>query len=439
MAAMKEIHPPIEPQSSAFQPVLFTKKERAENYTIIGPQMSPLHFRLLNAMVVSLGYNVIILPEADPSAVDEGLKYVNNDACYPALMIVGQFIAALKSGKFDLNKTALGIAQTCGGCRSTNYISFIRKALNDLGWGHIPVIGLSAQNLEKHSGMEWSISALHKAMMCFSYGDVLMKCLYRTRPYELIPGSADALFEQKNLFYIHNVGKITKSVFEKMVKQTIHDFDTLPLRTDIRKPRIGVVGEILVKFNSAANNNIVQVIEAEGAEAVVPDLYDFFLYCVTDHHFNYEYLAKPKLYKHISDSIVYWMETYRKVIIKELNASQRFSPPIGIFNMAKLVDDIIQLGHNTGEGWLLTAEIIELLKSGVNSVACLQPFACLPNHVTGKGMIKELRRRYPGSNITAIDYDPGASEVNQLNRLKLLLSNSNILQHPDDPKIIHHI
>lgn len=261
-----------------------------------------------------------------------------------------------------------------------------------------------------------------------------MRCLYRTRPYELVKGSANELYEKMNALAVENMKSLSFSKFNKLTKQIIYEFDHLPLDTSIRKPRIGVVGEILVKFHPAANNDIVNLIEQEGAEAVVPDFLDFFLYCASDYDFKYKYLSAPWYSKTISDLLVWTMNKYRGTMIKCFKQSQRFGHPIKIQEMAKLVDDIIQLGHMTGEGWLLTAEMVELLRSGVSSIACLQPFACLPNHVTGKGMIKELKRRFPQANISAIDYDPGASEVNQLNRLKLLLSNATVSPNPDEPR-----
>lgn len=265
-----------------------------------------------------------------------------------------------------------------------------------------------------------------------------MRCLYRTRPYELVPGSANALYEKLNAEVLKQIYSNSPSGFNNLIEKIVREFDVLPLKTDVRKPRIGLVGEILVKFNPTANNNIVQVVEDEGAEAVVPDYFDFLLYCVTDAHYRQKLLHTSKLSKWVSDGLVVYLNSYRKRLIQALNRSQRFTAPIDIHKMAGLVDDIVQLGHMAGEGWLLTAEMIELLNTGVNSIACLQPFACLPNHVTGKGMIKELRKRFPLSNICAIDYDPGASEVNQLNRLKLLLANATKSPNPDEPKISHH-
>ncbi len=417
-------------KSSAYQRQIFTKEMR-KKYTIIGPQMSPIHFRLLKEAFDSCGYNFVILDAVDPKAVDAGLRYVNNDACYPSILVAGQFIAALESGKYDLNKVALIITQTGGGCRATNYIGFIRRALNDAGWGQIPVLSLSAQGFEKNPGFKITISLLHRLLMAVMVGDVLMRVLYRTRPYEAVPGSADSLYEKWTRRAEKQVQKSSLHGYHKLLKGIIKDFDNLPLKP-IKKPRVGVVGEILVKFHPTANNNIVETIEREGAECVMPDLADFFFYSFSTGIFRHEELAFPKKTERNAKLLVWFLELYRSKMKKYLDASHRFDSPSSIYELMEGVDDIVQLGNITGEGWFLTAEMVELIKEGAPSIACVQPFACLPNHVTGKGMIKELRRRFPEANISAIDYDPGSSEVNQLNRLKLLLSNAPVGRNPDE-------
>lgn len=419
-------------KSSAYQRQIFTKEMR-KKYTIIGPQMSPIHFRLLKEAFDSCGYNFEILDAVDPKAVDAGLRYVNNDACYPSILVAGQFIAALESGKYDLNKVALIITQTGGGCRATNYIGFIRRALNDAGWGQIPVLSLSAQGFEKNPGFKITLSLLHRLLMAVMVGDVLMRVLYRTRPYEAVPGSADSLYEKWTKRAEKQVQKFSLHGYHRLLKGIVKDFDNLPLKP-IKKPRVGVVGEILVKFHPTANNNIVETIEREGAECVMPDLADFFFYSFSTGIFRHEELAFPKKTERNAKLLVWFLELYRNKMKKYLDASHRFDSPSSIYDLMEGVDDIVQLGNITGEGWFLTAEMVELIKEGAPSIACVQPFACLPNHVTGKGMIKELRRRFPEANISAIDYDPGSSEVNQLNRLKLLLSNAPAGNHPDEEK-----
>lgn len=417
-------------KSAAYHRQVFTK-EMKYTHTIIGPQMSPIHFRILKEAFNAEGYNFVVLDAVDPKAVEAGLKYVNNDACYPSILVAGQMIAALESGKYDLNHVSLIITQTGGGCRATNYIGFIRRALNDAGWGHIPVLSLSAQGFEKNPGFKITLSLLNRLLMAILSGDVLMRVLYRTRPYELVPGSANALYEKWNAKAEEMVKKGTFAAYHKCLKGMIKEFDELPLKP-IKKPRVGVVGEILVKFHPTANNDIVGTIEREGAECVMPDLTDFFFYTFATGIFRHQELAFPKKTERNARLLVWFLELYRNKMKKYLNKSHRFEAPSSIYDLMKGVDDIVQLGNITGEGWFLTAEMVELIKEGAPSIACVQPFACLPNHVTGKGMIKELRRRFPGANISAIDYDPGSSEVNQLNRLKLLLSNAPAGEHPDE-------
>ncbi|MDY4153164.1 MAG: acyl-CoA dehydratase activase-related protein [Treponema sp.] len=419
-------------KSAAYHRQVFTK-EMKYTHTIIGPQMSPIHFRILERALQYCGYKFVVLDAVDPKAVEAGLKYVNNDACYPSILVAGQMISALESGKYDLNHTSLIITQTGGGCRATNYIGFIRRALNDAGWGQIPVISLSAQGFEKNPGFKITFPVLHRMLISIMIGDVLMRCLYRTRPYEKVPGSADALYEKWNAIAEKKVKSLSFITYNRLLKNIIKDFDSLPLKP-IKKPRVGVVGEILVKFHPTANNQIVETIEREGAECVMPDLADFFFYSFSTGIFRHEELAFPKKTERNAKLLVWAMELYRRKMKKYLKASHRFDAPSSIYELMKGVDDIVQLGNITGEGWFLTAEMVELIKEGAPSIACVQPFACLPNHVTGKGMIKELRRRFPEANISAIDYDPGSSEVNQLNRLKLLLSNAPIGNHPDEEK-----
>ena len=417
------------PGYRGFKRIEFTE-EMSKRYTVLAPQMAPIHFDLLEAAFRHSGFNLVILPDTDPQAIDCGLRYVNNDACYPAIIVAGQMIAALQSGKYDLNATALIITQTGGGCRATNYIGFIRRALEDAGLGYIPVIGLSAQQIEKNSGFKPTFGLADRALKALCLGDLLMRVLYRTRPYEQEKGAANALYRRYADRIKTELKNMSVRSYRNIVRDIVHDFDTLPL-IPMEKPRIGVVGEILVKFHPTANNDIVGTIEREGAECVMPDLMDFFFYSLFDgiyYETSLESSALNRLKYHIA---IRYIERYRSEMKKALNKSRRFTAPESIYNLAKGVHGVLDLGNAAGEGWFLTAEMVELIKSGVVSIACLQPFACLPNHVTGKGMIKELRRRYPDAQISAIDFDPGASEVNQLNRLKLLLANAPYGQHPD--------
>ncbi|MDO4296876.1 MAG: acyl-CoA dehydratase activase-related protein [Lachnospiraceae bacterium] len=401
--------------------VMFTKEMR-KNYTILCPQMSPIHFKMLESAMNASGYHIEVLPNDNKNAVDVGLKYVNNDACYPSLMVVGQVMDALLSGKYDLNRTAVIMTQTGGGCRASNYVGFIRRALRKAGMEQIPVISLNLSGLEGNPGFTISYQMVKRGMFALVFGDIFMRCLYRMRPYEKVPGSANELFhkwEERCCEFVS--GKPSYGKFKKMCREIIRDFDNLPI-TDEKKPRVGIVGEILVKFLPAANNYLVELLEAEGAEAVVPDLMDFLLYCFYNQNFKSEYLGMKKRSATIANFGIFVLEKLRQAAAEELSKSRHFDAPSRIEHLGEMAKDIVSLGNQTGEGWFLTGEMLELIHSGVNNIVCTQPFACLPNHVVGKGVIKELRRQYPLSNIVAIDYDPGASEVNQLNRIKLMLS-----------------
>lgn len=409
--------------SSAYKKVEFTKEMR-KDYTILCPQMSPIHFDLVQPALNSCGYHFEVLGTSDnKSSVDTGLKYVNNDACYPSVIVVGQIMEALLSGKYDLNKTAVVISQTGGGCRATNYIGFIRRALQKAGMPQIPVISMSASGIESNEGFSYTLPMLTKAIMAVVYGDVFMRVLYRTRPYEKEKGSANALHQKWKDICVKALSKKNASFieFNRNVKGIIKDFDQLPL-LNVQKPRVGIVGEILVKFLPAANNHLVDLLEAEGAEAVMPDLLDFFLYCFYNANFKAEHLGYKASTARLCNAGISLLEFFRKSARKELSKSKRFTPPAYIKDLAKYASPIVSLGNQTGEGWFLTGEMLELIHSGVNNIVCTQPFGCLPNHVVGKGVIKELRHQYPLSNIIAVDYDPGASEVNQLNRIKLMLA-----------------
>ena len=419
----KHYHRKIE--SAAFERVEFTPEMR-ENYTILCPQMSPIHFELLAPALNSCGYNFEVLDNDNKSSVDIGLKYVNNDACYPPLMVVGQIMSAVLSGKYDLHKTAIVITQTGGGCRASNYIGFIRRALTKAGLEYIPVISISAQGLESNSGFKYSLPMLKKAMQAVVYGDVFMNVVYRTRPYEKVPGSVNALHEKWKNICIRQLtkDKVTMREFNKNIRSIVKEFDEIEL-LDIKKPRVGIVGEILVKFMPAANNYLVDLLEAEGAEAVMPDLMGFLLYCAENANFKKDYLGASKKSAFINNSVIKLLEWFRKGAKQALKESKRFTPPATIQETANLAKDLVSLGNQTGEGWLLTGEMIELIHNGAGNIVCCQPFACLPNHIVGKGVIKELRAAFPEANIIAVDYDPGASEVNQLNRIKLMLATAN--------------
>jgi predicted CoA-substrate-specific enzyme activase len=402
--------------------IVFTKEMR-KTHTILAPQMSPIHFDLLEQVFINEGFNFELLPHVDKKIIDEGLKYVHNDACYPSVITIGQIMYALNSGAYDLDKTAVLISQTGGGCRATNYIGFIRKALRDAKIDHIPVISLNAGGLESNPGFQLKLPALRKMLMALMYGDLLMKVLYKVRPYERVEGSANTLYEKWRGIIKEDLVRGKYSKYVQNIRDIVDEFDALEI-IDKKKPKVGIVGEILVKFHPVANNNIVDYLESQGAEAVMPDLVDFFLYCGYNADFRYKQLSGSLKSKISADAVIAYVEYYRKEIKKALSESKRFSPPEKIHHLAEKASEFLSIGNQTGEGWFLTAEMVELLESGVDNIACLQPFACLPNHITGKGMIKTLKAKFPLANIVPIDYDPGASEVNQINRIKLMLANA---------------
>ena len=417
---MRHYHKPI--VSSAYSRVYFTK-EMKKNYTILCPQMSPIHFDLIEPAVRSCGYNLEVLQNSDRTAVDTGLKYVNNDACYPSLIVVGQIMDALLSGKYDLEHTAVIMSQTGGGCRASNYIGFIRRALERAGMPQIPVISLNANGMETNPGFKITLPLLTKAMQAVVYGDLFMRVLYATRPCEAKAGSANALHEKWKAICIKSLQKRSLSMaeFNRNIRGIVHDFDELP-RRNVQKPRVGIVGEILVKFSPLANNHVVELLEAEGAEAVMPDLLDFLLYCFYNSNFKADNLGGKRSTAHLCNMGISLLEYFRRTCRRELERSTHFLPPARIQDLASMAKHYVSLGNQTGEGWFLTGEMLELIHSGTTNIICTQPFGCLPNHIVGKGMVNKIRAMYPSANITPIDYDPSATKVNQENRIKLMLA-----------------
>ena len=410
-------------RSEAIRKVVFTEEMR-DSYTILCPQMSPVHFDMLEPALNSCGYKVVILPNDNRKAVDYGLKYVNNDACYPSLFVVGQIMEALDSGKYDLNKVAVLMSQTGGGCRASNYVGFIRRALAKAGLEQIPVISANLSGLEENPGFKIGFKALSRCAVGLVFGDVMMKCIYRMRPYEKHKGSVERV-HQKWLkrctrFLIEMRGVNIPMVY-RFCREMIREFDRVPIYEE-RKPRVGIVGEILVKYAPAANNHLVELLEHEGAEAVVPDLMGFMLYCFYNQVYKAENLGTSKRTAFVCSAAIHLIETLLKPINREYAKSRHFEPSASIFELVKYAEPVVSIGNETGEGWFLTGEMVELIKSGVPNIVCIQPFGCLPNHIVGKGVIKQIRKLYPEANIAAIDYDPGASEVNQLNRIKLMLA-----------------
>lgn len=405
-----------------------------KDYTIVAPQMSPIHFSLVESAIRSGGYKFDILEHASRENVETGLKYVNNDACYPAIMVIGQLVDAILDGKYDPEHTALAITQTGGMCRATNYFGLIRKALVDAGYPQIPVIAISTQGIEDNPGFKATPALLHRAIKALIIGDLLMKCLYRVRPYEVTPDSANQLYHTWNTIVRetlehHGYSKTVRKFigkgylpYQTLVKEIVKSFDALPLKDEPRKVRVGVVGEILVKYQPDANNHVVDVIESQNCEAVVPGIMEFMTTrpYISDWNEHYLGMGGNKLGYALMRKA---LDMYNAPVHKAIDlAHGKFSQDLPMPELVKKADEVTSVGVQAGEGWLLTAEILELIESGCPNVICAQPFACLPNHVTGRGMFGKIRRLHPEANIVSIDYDPGASEANQLNRIKLMIA-----------------
>ena len=414
-----------ESASAAFKKVRYTKEMQDAGYTILAPQMSPIHFELVEELLKNEGFNAVLLPSVDQGAVDMGLKYVNNDICYPSILVTGQIMEAVLSGKYDLSRTAVLITQTGGGCRATNYIALIRKALKDSGHPEVPVISLTAASGLDEDNPGFNIfkpELLVKALYALLYGDLIMQLLYRVRPYEAEVGSADALYDRMMAEAKGVLLGASRRSFYGLCQRTVDAFEALPLVNDRSKPRVGVVGEILVKFHPTANNQVVRVIEQEGCEANVPGLVDFFLFGMTNAINMKDELGTKATSRFTHKAGIKLIEGFREPINKMLEASTRFEPYPSVWELAEKAGQVLSLCNTMGEGWLLTAEMCDLIETGTPNIVCCSPFACLPNHVVGKAVIKRLREMHPESNIVAVDYDPGASEVNQLNRIKLMIS-----------------
>ncbi len=408
------------------KPVMFTEED-AGNHTILMPQMAPIHFEILKPVMETLGYNIEVLERIDPHVVNEGLKYVNNDACYPSIFVVGQFIDAVKSGKYDTDNLTLLISQTGGACRASNYVGFIRKALKDAGYGHIPVLALSFQGIEQHPGFQLNFknmaSLMPKAVMGMLYGDLIMRLTNATRPYEKIKGSANIL-ERRWIDICKTPEAFSnRKTFRKNVRAMIREYKNLEVSKE-QKPKVGIVGEILVKYLPEANNFLQDKLEAEGAEVVISDLTDFVLYGFRNTRAKHELLSKNKIPALGTELGIKYIESFRKYIRHEL-VEAGFDPPKKIEDLVKYAEEFVSLGNQYGEGWLLTGEMVELIETGTENIVCVQPFGCLPNHITGKGVIKAIREKYEYANIIPIDFDAPASEVNQFNRVKLMLSQAN--------------
>ena len=397
---------------------LFTKKMK-EEYTILAPQMSPIHFGLLKDAFGAEGYRLEVLEETK-EALNTGLQFVNNDACYPSILVIGELISALKSGKYNIHKTAVLISQTGGSCRATNYIGFLKKALRDSGFANVPVLSLNSMGYEAQEGFKITFKLAHKVLMAVSYGDILMKLLYHVRPYEKIKGITNKIFEKWYEDVRENIrnGKLLQ--FKKNLDNIVKDFSEIAVTAE-QKIKVGVVGEILVKFSPFANNHIIDFIESEGGEARTSSLMSFVNYCIYSDKFIQERFY-GKLAGIKAKAALAVTGFYTGFVNRALSRSERFKQEDFIGKIADKTSKYISIGHQSGEGWFLLGEMIEFIEYGVPNIVCVQPFGCLPNHITGKGMIKKLKEEYSHSNIVSIDYDPAYSEVNQINRIKLMLS-----------------
>ncbi|MDR1045326.1 MAG: acyl-CoA dehydratase activase-related protein [Candidatus Adiutrix sp.] len=403
-----------------YRPVV-VPQEKMKDYTLLVPQMSPIHWRFLKPALAPAGYRAEVLPTVSREAVEEGLRYVNNDACYPALVSIGQLIYALKSGDYDLSRTAVMMSQTGGGCRATNYVGFLRRALELSGLGQVPVWPLSLTQRKGDEGMKVDAPLIKRVLLGLLYGDLLSRLLLATRPYEKTAGAAQALVDHWVAKSGPAVSAGDRRAFKKDVRSMVDDFAGLDLY-EADRPKVGLVGEILLNFHPEANNRAVELVEAEGGQAILPELTDFFLYCLYDDIFRAENLAGPYFKKLISTWTIHLIERWRKPMREALARQPRFGHMNSFKELKRSGERIVSLGNQYGEGWYLTADMALMIEHGIPNLICLQPFGCLPNHITGKGVVKELKRRYPEANLVAVDYDPGTSEVNQLNRIKLMMS-----------------
>ena len=400
-------------------------EEMKKTHTILAPNMLPVHFKLYIQILRNCGYNIELLESESSSVTEAGLKYVHNDTCYPAIVVIGQFLEAVKSGRYDTDKIALIMFQTGGGCRASNYIFLIRKALERAGYGHIPVISLSLAGLEKHPGFKLTLPMLYKMLYATLYGDLIMLLENQCKPFEVKKGSAKAVSDRLTKVLTDEMNKKHFSLvrIKRNYKRIIDEFGKIELKHE-KKVKVGIVGEIFVKFSPAGNNGLERFLVSEGAEVVIPGFMDFMLYSIYDNIMDYRLYGRNKAQYPLYCTVLKFLEHEQKKVIDAVASDGRFRPSTPFSHTVSLVKDYIGYGCKMGEGWLLPAEMLELADSGVNNIVCTQPFGCLPNHIVGKGMMNPIKRRNPDVNIIAIDYDASASEINQQNRIKLMLANA---------------
>jgi len=405
--------------------ISFTE-EMKKDYTVLIPNMLPMHFKLISKVLNNYGFHSEVLTTQGKHIKETGLKYVHNDTCYPAILVIGQFIDALQSGKYDPNKTALIMFQTGGGCRASNYINLIRKAIEKAGYGHVPVISFSLAGLEKHPGFKLSLPMLHRMMYGILLADLLMLLRNQCRPYEINKGESEALAEKWNDRIAEEMDASNKISYKKIKEnyvEIIEDFKKIECDR-APKPKVGVVGEIFVKYSPLGNNNLEDFLVSEGAEVTVPGLLDFCMYCLYNNMMDVELYGMKKAMRPILKMAYKFLTKKQDDVIKIIKENSDFEPPTRFDHTVELVRGYIGIGAKMGEGWLLTAEMLELADKGVPNIVCTQPFGCLPNHICGKGMMKPIKEKNPNINIVAIDYDAGSTAVNQENRIKLMLANS---------------
>jgi len=395
-------------------------KESDKKHTVLFPDMTKYHMPLFESVLKSEGYNAVYLSETNDEVVETGLKYVNNDACYPAIIVIGQLVNALKSGEYDLDNTSVIITQTGGGCRATNYIGLIRKALKDAGLEQVSILSFNVSGLEKEQAFKITASMANKIVQACVYGDLLMKLLLGTRPYEVEKGTSQKLYSKWQKKCYKSVSKGNLREYKKNVKDIIDEFTNIKIKKK-ELPKVGIVGEILIKYHSFGNDYLIEKLEAEGVEVFLPDLMGFAKYCAYNNVIKEKLLKTGKKTSIFSTIALNLIDLYEKPV-KDLLKNTKYRSTCNIYELAKNVEGILSTGNQTGEGWFLTAEMVELIKDGVENIVCVQPFACLPNHIVGKSVIKKLRSVYKDANIVAIDYDPGASHTNQVNRIKLMLT-----------------
>ncbi len=411
--------------SARVERVIFTEEMKRE-YTILIPTMLPMHFQIIQSIFNNNGYKTVLLENMGDEVKQCGLRYVHNDTCYPALLVIGQFIDALNSGNYDPHKVALLITQTGGGCRASNYLSLLRKALAKAGYDYIPVLSLNFSGLEKNPGFKMTAPMLIKSVYGILFGDLLMLLHNQVRSYEKVPGTSRALCDAwtDKLSVMMAQKRVSYRSVKKTYVEILKDFDAIE-RGPRDKVRVGIVGEIFVKFSPLGNNHLEDFLVSENAEVVLPGLMDFCLYCVYNGIVDHKLYGIGKVYATVCRVLDKYLLKLQKDLIRIIEKNSSFSPMTPFDHTRTLTKGYIGLGAKMGEGWLLTAEMLELIEQGVNNIVCTQPFGCLPNHIMGKGMMKPIKENHPGVNIVAIDYDPGATQINQENRIKLMLANAN--------------